>query len=78
MQVGGLSGKPLLEPSTAVLRDMYRLTKGRLPIIGVGGVSTGQDAYTKICAGGDSSRSEKVLGGGVRVFLNPFLNFKPH
>ena len=52
MQVGGLSGKPLLEPSTAVLRDMYRLTKGRLPIIGVGGVSTGQDAYTKIRAGG--------------------------
>lgn len=52
-----MSGKPLLEPSTAVLRDMYRLTKGRLPIIGVGGVSTGQDAYTKIRAGGAPPRS---------------------
>lgn len=50
-QVGGLSGRPLFESSTAVLRDMYRLTKGRLPIIGVGGVSSGQDAYAKICAG---------------------------
>lgn len=50
-QVGGLSGRPLFEPSTAVLRDMYRLTKGRLPIIGVGGVSSGQDAYAKIRAG---------------------------
>ena len=63
MQVGGLSGKPLLEPSTAVLRDMYRLTKGRLPIIGVGGVSTGQDAYTKIRAGGDPSHVRKIAAG---------------
>jgi dihydroorotate dehydrogenase len=34
-----------------VLRDMFRLTKGRLPIIGVGGVSSGADAYAKIRAG---------------------------
>lgn len=51
-QAGGLSGKPLLAMSTAVLRDMYRLTKGKLPIIGVGGVSSGADAYEKIRAGG--------------------------
>ena len=50
-QVGGLSGRPLFEASTGVLRDMYRLTKGRLPIIGVGGVSSGRDAYAKIRAG---------------------------
>ena len=50
-ETGGLSGAPLFEPSTAVLRDMYRLTKGRIPIIGVGGVSTGKDAYDKIRAG---------------------------
>lgn len=37
--------------STEVLRDMYRLTKGKLPIIGVGGVSSGADAYAKIRAG---------------------------
>ena len=50
-EAGGLSGAPLFEPSTAVLRDMYRLTKGTIPIIGVGGISTGQDAYEKIKAG---------------------------
>lgn len=50
-EAGGLSGAPLFEPSTEVLRDMYRLTKGKLPIIGVGGVSTGRDAYDKIRAG---------------------------
>jgi dihydroorotate dehydrogenase len=51
MQVGGLSGEPLFEMSTAVLRDMYRLTKGRLPLIGVGGVFSGEDAYKKIRSG---------------------------
>ncbi len=51
MQIGGLSGPPLFEMSTEVLRDMYRLTKGKLPIIGVGGVSSGADAYAKIRAG---------------------------
>ncbi len=51
MQIGGLSGPPLFDMSTEVLRDMYRLTKGKLPIIGVGGVSSGADAYAKIRAG---------------------------
>ena len=50
-EAGGLSGRPLMEPSTAVLRKMYRLTKGRIPLIGCGGVSSGQDAYEKIRAG---------------------------
>ena len=48
---GGLSGRPLFAPSTAVLADMYRLTRGRLPLIGVGGVASGADAYAKIRAG---------------------------
>jgi len=48
---GGLSGAPLFGPSTEVLRAMYVLTKGRVPIIGVGGISTGRDAYDKIRAG---------------------------
>lgn len=51
IQIGGLSGKPLLDLSTAALADMYRLTKGKLPIIGCGGVSSGEDAYRKIRAG---------------------------
>ena len=48
---GGLSGKPLCDPSTQMIRNFYRLTGGKLPIIGVGGVSTGRDAYDKIKAG---------------------------
>ncbi len=51
-EAGGLSGPPLFEPSTRCLSDMYRLTGGRLPIIGCGGVSSGEDAYKKIRAGG--------------------------
>lgn len=50
-ETGGLSGKPLTELSTHTVSDMYRLTGGKIPIIGVGGISTGQDAYDKIKAG---------------------------
>lgn len=50
-ETGGLSGAPLFSMSTAVLGDMYRLTKGRLPLVGVGGISSGDDAYAKIRAG---------------------------
>jgi len=50
-QAGGLSGRPLFEPSTQVLRALYRLTAGCLPIIGVGGIASGADAYAKIRAG---------------------------
>jgi len=50
-ETGGLSGKPLREKSTQAIFDMYKLTQGKVPIIGVGGVSNGQDAYDKICAG---------------------------
>ena len=48
---GGLSGAPLFPLSTEVLGDMYRLTKGRMPLIGVGGIFSGADAYEKIRAG---------------------------
>lgn len=48
---GGLSGKPLKEKSTKMIEDVYKLTKGEVSIIGVGGVSSGQDAYEKILAG---------------------------
>jgi dihydroorotate dehydrogenase len=50
-ETGGLSGRPLFAQSTALLFDIYRLTGGKLPLIGVGGISTGADAYAKICAG---------------------------
>jgi dihydroorotate dehydrogenase len=48
---GGLSGAPLFELSTRVLREVYALTGGRIPLIGVGGVGSGADAYAKIRAG---------------------------
>jgi dihydroorotate dehydrogenase len=48
---GGLSGAPLFEASTALLAEMYRLTSGKLPIVGVGGIASGADAYKKIRAG---------------------------
>ena len=50
-EAGGLSGRPLFGPSTAVLKEMYRLTGGKLPLVGVGGIASGADAYAKIRAG---------------------------
>ena len=50
-ETGGLSGRPLFAPSTALLGQMYRLTQGRMPLIGVGGIASGRDAYLKIRAG---------------------------
>lgn len=48
---GGLSGRPLFRPSTRLLAEMYRLTHGRIPLIGVGGVGGGNDAFEKIRSG---------------------------
>ena len=48
---GGLSGRPLADLATQTIKDMYKLTGGKIPIIGVGGIFTGQDAYEKIKAG---------------------------
>jgi dihydroorotate dehydrogenase len=48
---GGLSGAPLKSRSTQVIAALYRLTRGQLTIIGVGGVFTARDAWEKICAG---------------------------
>jgi dihydroorotate dehydrogenase len=50
-EAGGLSGRPLLALSTEKLAALYRLTEGRLPLIGAGGVASGADAYAKIRAG---------------------------
>ena len=50
-ETGGLSGAPLFAASTALLAEFYRLTGGRLPLIGVGGVASAADAYAKIRAG---------------------------
>jgi dihydroorotate dehydrogenase len=48
---GGLSGRPLANRSNEVISMIYRYSKGKLPIIGVGGIFTAEDAFAKICAG---------------------------
>jgi dihydroorotate dehydrogenase len=50
-ETGGLSGKPLRERSTEIIRHLYKQTKGKLPIIGVGGIFDADDAWEKITAG---------------------------
>jgi dihydroorotate dehydrogenase len=50
-QSGGLSGAPLMAPSTAVLKAMRARTGDRLVLVGAGGVASGADAYAKIRAG---------------------------
>ena len=67
-EAGGLSGRPLFAPSTTVLADMFRLTGGRLPLIGVGGIASAADAYTKIRAGASLVQLYTAL-----VFAGPVL-----
>ncbi|MEZ5779172.1 MAG: quinone-dependent dihydroorotate dehydrogenase [Paracoccaceae bacterium] len=64
-QAGGLSGAPLFEKSTRVLARLAALTDGRLPLIGVGGVGSAEQAYQKIRAGASAVQlySAMVYGG---------------
>ncbi|MCB1993526.1 MAG: dihydroorotate dehydrogenase (quinone), partial [Geminicoccaceae bacterium] len=48
---GGLSGRPLMAPSTRLLQRMARRAAGRLAFIGVGGIASGADAYEKVLNG---------------------------
>lgn len=67
-EAGGLSGRPLMAMSTAVLADLYRLTGGRVPLIGVGGVSSGADAYRKVRAGASLVQLYSAM-----VYEGPYL-----
>jgi dihydroorotate dehydrogenase len=67
-EAGGLSGSPLFASSTALLAEMYRLTQGRLPLIGVGGIASAEDAYAKIRAGACLVQLYTAL-----VFIGPNL-----
>ena len=51
---GGLSGQPLKDLSTKLIKKFYRETKGKIQIIGVGGVDSGYAAFEKICAGANA------------------------
>jgi dihydroorotate dehydrogenase len=50
-EAGGISGAPLRQRATEAIRFIYQETKGQLPIIGVGGIFTAEDAWEKITAG---------------------------
>lgn len=50
-EVGGLSGRPLFGRSTIMLAKVYELTGGRIPLIGIGGIESGETALQKIEAG---------------------------
>ena len=67
-EAGGLSGRPLFAASTALLSDMYRLTQGRIPLIGVGGIANAADAFAKIRAGASLVQLYTAL-----VFAGPIL-----
>lgn len=64
-EAGGLSGQPLFEKSTSVLAQLSQLTDGKLPLIGVGGVATAEQAYQKIRAGASAVQlyTALVYGG---------------
>ncbi|WP_171207815.1 MULTISPECIES: quinone-dependent dihydroorotate dehydrogenase [unclassified Ruegeria] len=64
-QAGGLSGAPLFDKSTRVLAQLSQLTGGEIPLIGVGGISTAEQAYAKICAGASAVQfyTAMVYGG---------------
>lgn len=64
-EMGGLSGAPLFERSTRVLAQLSDLTAGKLPLIGVGGISSAEQAYAKICAGASAVQlyTALVYGG---------------
>lgn len=72
-EMGGLSGKPVKNRSTEVIREIYKQTKGKLPIIGSGGIFTAEDAYEKILAG--ASMIEVYTG---MVYEGPAINGNIH
>ena len=50
-EMGGLSGRPIKEIAHRTLHQVYQLTNGTIPIVGVGGIENGEDAYQRIRAG---------------------------
>ena len=53
-QKGGLSGQPIKDLSTKMIKKFYKKLKGKIPIIGVGGIDSGEAAFEKITAGADA------------------------
>jgi len=68
-QEGGLSGKPLRKKSTDVIHRLYSHTGGKIPIIGVGGISDAESAWEKIAAGASLLQLYSAL-----IFEGPSVN----
>ena len=67
-KAGGLSGRPLAERATEVLRILFQAVEGKLPLIGVGGIFSAADAYERICAGASLVQVYTGL-----IYEGPFL-----
>ncbi len=71
---GGLSGGPLFSLSTRVLSNMYRFTKGKIPLVGCGGILNGEDAYAKIRAGASMVQIHTALALEGPMVVNRIKN----
>ena len=69
---GGLSGAPLFEKSTRTLARLSQLTQGRLPLIGVGGIGSPEQAYAKIRAGAAAVQVYTAM-----VYAGPVTGHRP-
>ena len=81
MKPGGLSGPPLLNLSNKILAKTYAATNGKIPIIGVGGVSSAKDAFEKIALGASLIQLYTALiykGPNIvfEILILPFKTFK--
>lgn len=70
-EAGGLSGPPLRDLSNSLIFHVYQKTKGKLPIIGIGGIDSGEAAWDKITAG--ASLIQVFTG---YIYEGPFLSLK--
>lgn len=77
VETGGLSGAPLFEPSTRVLAYLSHVTQGAIPLIGVGGIASAEEAYAKIRAGASALQLYSALvykGLGLVTEINRGLD----
>ncbi len=74
---GGLSGKPLRELSTSIVSEVYRYSKGKLPIIGVGGVFSAKDVLSKVAAGASLVQTYTGFVYGGPLFPRSILEELP-
>ncbi|GLQ07990.1 dihydroorotate dehydrogenase (quinone) [Sneathiella chinensis] len=67
-EMGGLSGAPLKPLALGLLSDMYRITGGKIPLVGVGGIQSAEDAYNRIRAGASLIQFYSAM-----VYEGPYL-----